>query len=548
MNRNETAYYRTAGGSGGRGVQGCVQSGDRGVQGCVQSGDRGVQSDMRGVQARAQSGVLCVLAAVAAAFLAASCATKPAQPIEPVEPVEPISPTEQAIGEPSVAEPAAPAEPVFTRIAFGEQLSALIADGRFDEAIALFDTVPENEAGELSMRMLRLSVLISAGRTEQSAALANALEKEHPNNPEIAYIQAMLATARNDMLGRTKYLNQVLKNNPGHSLAMVGLGLDLLGKKNYTQAKKWLLKAVASDPSNTDALLGLAKTYYMENELAKAGDALNLAIEKEPGYSSLWAERARIKSESDDLPGALKDIAVAVSLDDGVYGHWIDYGNYLISAAQKQEARNAFTKAIEIDPEHYLAYIYRAGLNDDLENYEEAIDDYRTICRVYPQYFYAAESLGILLWGKKDWAGSQAAFKQALYYSPKNISYALMATICLYKDDKKDEAKKFMSQYLTTLNRTSTEYFLCRLFVDLAGDADVLNRIMKEKDVNKRNRMLFYSATYYDLFQSRNIAQKYYLEVLSIRAPTFFEFRLSEWAIRDMNNAADPQVRDSQQS
>jgi len=488
---------------------------------------------------------LGALLLAAAVIGVSSCATAKAPPAEPA--TEPTGAVKDA-AVPDAAQPAKPAEPAFTRLAFGEKLSGLLSAGRYDEAVALFDTIPEPDASALSMRMLRLSVLISAGKTTESAALANALEAENPDNPEIAYIQAMLATARNDAAGRTKYLNQVLKNDPNHSLAMVGLGLDLLEKKNYAQAKKWLLKAVAADPSNTDALLGLAKTYYMENELAKAGDALNLAIEKEPNYSSLWAERARVKSETNDLPGALDDIAVAVSLDGSVYGHWIDYGNYLISAAKKQEARDAFSKAIEIDSEQYLAYIYRAGLNDDLENDEEAISDYRNICRLYPQYFYAAESLGILLWGKKDWAGSQAAFKQALYYSPKNTSYALMATICMYKEGRKDDAKKFMAQYIATLDRTTTDYFLCRLFVDLSGDTDVLNRIMKEKNANKRNRMLFYSAMYYDMFQNRSIAQKYFLEVLSIRAPTFFEFRLSEWAIRDMNNASDAAVRENLQS
>ena len=94
-----------------------------------------------------------------------------------------------------------------------------------------------------------------------------------------------------------------------------------------------------------------------------------------------------------------------------------------------------------------------------------------------------------------------------------------------------------MSKFITTLDRTTTEYFLCRLFVDKAGDAEVLSRIMKEKDKNVRNKMLFYSAMYYNLFQSKAIAQKYFTEIISDQAPAFFEFRLSQWALRDMENA-----------
>jgi len=100
-----------------------------------------------------------------------------------------------------------------------------------------------------------------------------------------------------------------------------------------------------------------------------------------------------------------------------------------------------------------------------------------------------------------------------------------------------------MGKYIASLDRTSTEYFLCRLFVDRSGDADVLARIMKEKDINARNRMLYYSAMYYELFGSKYIAQKYYLEVISITAPNFFEYRLSQWAIRNLAPDGDKTVQ-----
>ena len=96
-----------------------------------------------------------------------------------------------------------------------------------------------------------------------------------------------------------------------------------------------------------------------------------------------------------------------------------------------------------------------------------------------------------------------------------------------------------MSKYITTLDRSTTEYYVCRLFADKSGDTEVLDRIMKEKDKTERNRMLFYSATFYDLFQNRTIAQKFYAEILADQAPTFFEYRLCQWALRDLEHAGD---------
>lgn len=466
------------------------------------------------------------------AILVSSCKTTPKVSDQLKDQIEPTISKSPAEIQEDIEE-----DLVFTKTKFAEQLTYLLSNGKEAEALALFDTIPEPDASDFSIRMLKLSLLVSFGNITESESLAKELEIESPGNPELSYIQALIATLQNNQTNRTKYLNQSLKLNPNHVPSMIALGSDYITRKNYTQAKKNLLNALKIEPTNTEALLGLARVYYMENSLNKAEDALNLAIEQDPSFGSLWAERARVRSESNDLGGAIKDVQKAVELESNVYRHWIDLGTYYISYAKKQEAKDAFTKAIEVDSEHHLAYIYRAGLNDDLGNKEQAIQDYKKICTVYPQYFYAAESLGVLLWEKQDWKGAETAFKQALYYSPKNTSYALMATAAMYKENKPQDAKKFMSQYITSLDRTSTDYFLCRLFVDRSGEMDVLNRVLKEKNETKKKRMLFYNALYYDIFQSQIIAQQYYLEVVATKNPSFFEYRLCEHALKRINNA-----------
>ena len=179
--------------------------------------------------------------------------------------------------------------------------------------------------------MLKLSILISAKKTAEATTLANELEAANPKDPDILYIQAMLAEAKNDQKAKTAYLNKVIEVKPDHSQALSSLGLDAMARKGYPQAKTLFLKALASTPDNVDALLGLARVYYMQSDLKKSGDTLNLAIQKESGYGALWAERARVKSETNDLPGALDDIAQAIKLDPDVATYRIDQGNYYIT-------------------------------------------------------------------------------------------------------------------------------------------------------------------------------------------------------------------------
>ncbi len=426
----------------------------------------------------------------------------------------------------------------YDRISWGTGLNTLVSERRYDEAVSFFDTVPEPDASDPAILRLKMAVLTAAERYEEAVSLAITLEEKHPKDPEVLYARAILAGAMGDAKTRRSYLNRVVQLKPDHSEALTAVGLDFYSRKNYPQARDWLTRAISANPQNTDALLGLGRVYYMENKLDEAADSLSLAISRDPDYSVLWAERARVYAENGKRPQALEDMRKAIELDSSVYGHWMDYGNYLMGAGKREEARDAFTQAIALDPDQYLSYIYRAGLNDDLGNTEAAIADYRKILTLYPQYYYAAEGLGILLWGEEDYAGSREAFRHALSYNGKNTSYALMYTLCLYRENRPKEAKEFMKQFITTLDRTTTEYFVCRLFVDQSGDADVLNRIMRETNVNVRNRLLFYSAVYYEMFQSTSLAQKYYMEVLSVPVPSFFEYRLSQWAVSRLESTA----------
>ena len=264
--------------------------------------------------------------------------------------------------------------------------------------------------------------------------------------------------------------------------------------------------------------------------MPEAEECYRAALNYQPKNSLAIAELARIKSETNRMAEAIADIQKAIELEPDTASHWTDLGSYNLQIGRREEARAAFNRAIELVPDSYFIHIYLAGLNDDLGNKEEAIKHYKKVTELYPQYYYAYEGLGILLFEKNDWEGARAAFVNALRYAPTNTYYALSATVCSYKLNKKAEAKDFMSKYLKTIDRAKreTDYYLCRLFIDFAGDSDVNNRITKEKDETERLRKFFYLAEFYRLADKGHLAEKFLLEIKATPTPTFFEYRLAE--------------------
>ena len=420
-------------------------------------------------------------------------------------------------------------EEVPLRVIFGEQLSLLLSEQKWDEAVALFDTLPDEDRNSLAIQNLKAAVLISIGRIAQAETVAKALEKRYPNELDVLYTMAMIAQAKNDKKMRSTYLKKILKLDPDNIQALQEEGLDLYNQGSYKEAGETFMKILKKQPRDVSALIWCGKVRYLDNKLKEAEQYYLTALQYEPNNSLAIAELARIKSETNRMAEAITDIKKAIELEPDAAPHWTDLGSYNLQIGRREEALDAFNHAVALVPDSYFVHIYIAGIYDDLGKKDDAIRHYRKVTELYPQYYFAYEGLAILLFEKKDWAGSRNAFINALRYAPDNTYYALAATLCSYKMEKKTEAKDFISKYLKTVDRSKreTDYYLCRLFNDFAGDSDVSNRIMKEKDETVRLRKFFYLAEFYQLAGKGHLAEKYLLEIKTTQYPSFFEYRLA---------------------
>ena len=416
----------------------------------------------------------------------------------------------------------------FSALAFVQRLSALVDAGDFAAALASFDELEEPEASDIGLLKLKLSILVSSGDMKAAVKLADSLEAIVGEDADILYSRAVIALAQNKPRDRDKYLKQIVKIDPGNTEALVTLGDDSLVKKAYGDAIQWYAKALAADSKNASAHRGLVHSYYIQGRMRDARDAVNKALALHPDDAPLRAESALIYAEARELPEALEEIRRAIELAPDEASYWSTYGALLVRASKLPEAREALSEAIRLNPSNPFPYMYRSGVNDTLGFVDEAIADYRVVCKNYPDYYFAAEGLGTLLWIKGDYKGAKNAFAQAFKYAEDSLSYALMYTLCCYKLGENDGAKRFIGKFMNTLkDRTAPEYFVCRLFFDRSGDADVASRVTKIKDSATRSQLMFYLAAYYELFQSDAIAYKFYSDIAAVQSPTRFEHRLA---------------------
>ena len=332
---------------------------------------------------------------------------------------------------------------------------------------------------------------------------------------------------------KTQRMKQLLAKDPYSPIANVELGTELFMKKNYKQAKNYYVKALARDPKNEDALLGKGQCeYYLERD-DEAKEVFKKLIEVNPYNIEGYLYLGKIAFANDEYKIASDNAKKALDLAPNNYECNMDWGMYERYLGHFDNAISAWTKAISIEPDYFLAYTYRAGLLDEQEKFDEAIKDYLMVVKLNPQYYYAYESIGILALHEKNWTMAREAFMKCYERNKTNVSYPLMITYCYYMEKKDADAKNFSNQVLRKMDRNSIEYSMLRVFHDKAGEKPLKQRIGNMNNRNQQGKMYYYLGLFYDMFGAEEGAKEYYAKVISMNSPMFFEYRLAEWRVKD---------------
>ena len=428
--------------------------------------------------------------------------------------------------EPALAEPEDSTQEIMS------QVSQLLAERNYAEALLLFNDIEPSRAETPQIQLIKASIYNSSGQSAQAREIANKILSGQPDNIEaLLILSASAAVEGKDREQRTT-LERIIKIDPKNVKALCDLGYIAMSGKSLRTAANYFERALAEDNTSGEALIGRAIVYRYAHEPKKSEQLLNHAIKLYPQWASPLNERARLYKGAGFLKEALADLDAAKKMEP--YNYWIsvDRGNTLLELARRQEALEEFIYATTLDPKNFLAYVYCAGIRDEMDDLTGAENDYLMITKLKPEYYFAFEGLGIIKMKKMKWAEARDAFLSAYKYAPKEYTYALLAALNWMRAGKMTDPKQFLAQVLRTAPRDTSEWYMLRLYHDLAGDFDITVRIEKEVNLDNKTRMLFYLANYYDIKGNKILADKCFLQVKELERMGIPEWRLNEWFIK----------------
>ena len=274
---------------------------------------------------------------------------------------------------------------------------------------------------------------------------------DHPSSRQL-YSQA-LALHQTGQLNEARTLyEKLLKNVPGHHLALQQLGLICAQSGDFQGAVGFLSASLRIQPENAEALnllgnalqdLGqfdaaiarhehaaairpdYAEAHYNKaNALQKTGQfeasiaSYDRALSVQPAYADAYFNRGNALRELNRMEAAVASYGEAIRLQPTDFEALTNRGGALNELHRHEEAISSFDRAIALQPDYPVAHYNRGTALHRLGRLEAAASSFRRAIALHPGYAEAHSNLGLVLQETKRLPDALASLDRAIALQP----------------------------------------------------------------------------------------------------------------------------------
>lgn len=261
-------------------------------------------------------------------------------------------------------------------------------------------------------RLLITAILISSGAQFGDTAMQ---APEPSDAVEELYAQAIAAKRMGNLDGAIEKYEAILKLNPHLAAAHNNVGLLYFQKGNYPAAVKAFEEGLRIDGKMSTSLVPLGTAYFQMGQLSHSRTVLEKAVRLNPNdeQARLYLARAMF-SLGEQEPGAavlqkllLKSPANVEAL-------------YTLGQMYMKLAQRTLKRLEEQAPDSYLTNLISGQMLESMENYDEALAQYKKALAKQPDFKGAHYNLGNIFWLEGKWAEAIAEMKQEIPIDANN--------------------------------------------------------------------------------------------------------------------------------
>ncbi len=217
----------------------------------------------------------------------------------------------------------------------------------------------------------------------------------HKTNPKAAaaFSQALAWHQQGQLDQARAFYQKTLERDPGHTDALVNLGLICLQKGQYEEGVEWIRRSLKLNPRQPDALSNLGVALAALKNHADAVDAFTRAIAMNPNDPVLYNNRGGALKDMYLQREAIADFDAAIKLEPNYAEAYNNRGLARFNLRENELARADFERAIAIRPDYALAYRHLGWMLNEIRQYREAIENFEKAYGLAPETAYLLGSI-----------------------------------------------------------------------------------------------------------------------------------------------------------
>ncbi|MDR1879053.1 MAG: tetratricopeptide repeat protein [Bacteroidales bacterium] len=281
---------------------------------------------------------------------------------------------------------------------------------------------------------------------------------KNPKFHEAYYQRALFHTnvAKNDQAAIAD-LSKAIEIKPTYFPAYLQRGDLYFKNENYPQAQADYTKAVELRPNSWETIYKCVFAFLSDDKSDEALAGLSSCIGLKPDFTEAYFQRGKVYEERAEYPRAIEDYSKVIEMGlqtDEVYAlranlyyqlkqyrSAMDDYTLLISQYKKRlpefysrrgvcytslgdsvNAQKDFTRAISMDKDNYIIYVYRAENFVKRQRLSSALSDYNKAIQLSPKSWDIYYSRAKVYMERKDYQQALDDFSMAIKYNKEKFA------------------------------------------------------------------------------------------------------------------------------
>lgn len=297
---------------------------------------------------------------------------------------------------------------------------ALEQQGNWEQAAQVWRAVAKQNPGDAGAFA---SLGVDLARQQKYPDAASAYRKALALNPALPGIQLNLGLAEFKQ-GRFQAaiapLRAALAADSKSQQARALLGMCYYGTGRFKEASKYLELATSADPSNPELRQVLAQSCLWGKNYSCALDQFKEILRLNPDSAAAHMLTGEALDGLGRTQEAVAEYQEAVKASPREPNVNFGLGYLYWKVRQDEDARTAFSREIELDPDHAHALAYLGDIEMRNGNAEKALDLLQRATRLKNDIRLAYTDLGIIYFEKKDYPNATVALRKAIALDPEH--------------------------------------------------------------------------------------------------------------------------------